>query len=88
MAQRITYRMDPDTGLFWSRLGSRVAVPVLDYDGMTPDNGFFAGLYLEHESILTVAHTWNYLIPCHPPADIKAWHRHSWATHPSAARAA
>jgi len=36
----ITYAIDKDTGLVFSRVGSEMAIPVLDYDNMKPENNF------------------------------------------------
>jgi hypothetical protein len=36
----ITYAIDLDTGLVVSRVGSQYAWPILDFEGMKPENNF------------------------------------------------
>ena len=43
----IQYGLDLETGLVWSRVNDQVAVPVLDYDAMGPENNFGAGYQLK-----------------------------------------
>ena len=45
--RRIQYAIDQDTGLVWSRVGDEVAVPMLDYEGMSPDNEYKTNYFLE-----------------------------------------
>jgi len=42
MRKIITYAIDAETGQVISRVGHGVAWPVLDFEGMTPENNFKA----------------------------------------------
>jgi len=50
--RNIQYGIDRDTGLVWSRIGSQVAVPVLQYDKMTPQNNFQTIYELEKMDVI------------------------------------
>jgi len=39
-ARTIQYMVDKITNTVWSRVGSEVAIPVLDFEGMTPENHY------------------------------------------------
>lgn len=70
MRKIITYAIDNETGLIWSRMDSEVAVPVLDYDG---DMGF----KLEKHSVMVTIYAdliWTKKIP----VEIKNEHRQFW----------
>ena len=47
----ITYAIDRYTGLVFSRVGSEVAIPVLDWEGMKPENNFRTEYHLEIGSV-------------------------------------
>lgn len=82
--ERITYAIDTDTGLAVSRQGDCFAWPILDYEGMTPDNGFAANYYLEKIPVLSVAGRvlaglqWTRKIPM----EVKNLHRVFWGMAP------
>jgi len=49
----IQYGIDSQTGLVWSRVDSEVAVPILDYAGMKPENNFQTYYCLEKMDVLS-----------------------------------
>ena len=53
--RNITYAVDPDTGLVVSRVGSKMAVPILDWDNMKPKNNFSTSYYLEQMDVIELA---------------------------------
>lgn len=55
MRRIITYAIDPETGQVFSRVGSEMAIPVLDWDNMTPNNNFSTSYYLEKCNVLEIA---------------------------------
>ena len=50
--KNITYAIDKDTGQVYSRFGNNIAIPILDYEGMTPQNNFKTNYFLESHSVL------------------------------------
>ena len=59
----IQYGLDFETGLVWSRVGDQVAVPVLDYDAIGPENNFGAGYQLKKFPADVLSHAtirWNH----------------------------
>lgn len=66
-----------DSGLVYSRVGSEVAFPVLDYDKMTPKNSYTMNYHLEKDDILCLVHvhlTWTRKVPTW----LKNKHRAFW----------
>ncbi len=82
--QRITYAIDTDTGLVVSRQGSDFAWPILDYEGMTPENRFAANYHLEMIAVVLVPGRifdglwWTRKIP----VEVKNTHRAFWGMTP------
>jgi len=80
--RNIKYGIDTDTGLVWSRMGSQVAVPVLQYDQMTSQNNFQPTYKLEKMNVIhTAAYNcvrWTRKIP----TAIKNLHRTFWGLRP------
>lgn len=75
----ITYAIDPNTGLIWSRVGSHVAIPVLNYGDMTPANNFNTAYHLEKFDVLSTLPSINYVKWTRKiPAKIKNQHRRFW----------
>ena len=75
----ITYAINKNTGLVWSRIGSETAFPVLDYNGMTPKNNFETHYNLEKANVLSVGCEWDYLHWTKKiPEKIKNKHRKFW----------
>jgi hypothetical protein len=38
--KRIQYAIDLDTGMVWSQVGNELAIPILDFAGMKPENNW------------------------------------------------
>lgn len=76
----IQYGIDTTTGLVWSRVGSQVAVPVLQYNKMTPENNFQPTYELERIDVIhTAGHAYNSVIwTRNIPIEIKNRHRKFW----------
>jgi len=81
----ITYAIDLETGIVWSRVGNKVAIPILDYKGLIDkETGSFKEprFYLETFNIFT-ALTMS-LVGTHlkwtikVPIEAKNWHREFW----------
>ena len=53
--RKISYAIDPDTGQVWSRVGSEMAIPVLDWDAMKPENNFATSYYLQKLDVIEIA---------------------------------
>ena len=51
MSRTITYAVDKVSGMIFSRVGQEVAIPILDFEGMTPENHFQTTYNLEKFSI-------------------------------------
>lgn len=81
MRKIISYAVDLDTGLFVSRVGDEFAWPILDYDGMGPENNFTPTYYLERIPVLEAGrvllkYTRNV------PLFLKNEHRKFWGLRP------
>ena len=75
----IQYGIDPQTYQVWSRVGSEVAVPVLDFESGTFVNNFTMDTRIEKFSVFAVASDWNYLKHTRKiPIEIKNIHRKFW----------
>jgi GMP synthase-like glutamine amidotransferase len=80
----IRYGIDRETGLVWSRVRSQVALPVLQYDKMVPDDNFKTKYELEKFDVIQLvgsaynAVKWTRKIP----AQIKNLHREFWGMKP------
>ncbi len=88
----ITYAIDPDTNLVVSRFDSRsrgrsetgFALPILDYDGMLPENSFATVYLLERSGLFGVPSGWLNGLTWTKKID-KAWknlHREFWGMKP------
>lgn len=78
--RNITYAIDLDTGLVISRVGSELAWPILDYDGMLPENNYAMNYSLEKTSVYSLAGgCWSALKWTRKiPVEIKNIHRRFW----------
>ena len=79
----IMYGLDKETGTVISRVGSKVAIPVLDYAAMKPENNFQTTYHLEKINVIDLAgdspiYTWTRKIPL----EIKNKHREFWGMKP------
>lgn len=84
MNRTIQYGIDQNTGLVWSRVSSMIALPVLQYDKMGPEDNFQTKYALEKMDVMEVvgpsynAVRWTRKIP----SQIKNLHREFWGMKP------
>ena len=79
MKKIIQYVVDNETGMVISRVGSEIAVPVLQFDKMLPENNFKAQYELEKMDVIAIAQCWeNYKRTRKIPVEIKNLHRAFW----------
>jgi len=77
--RNITYAIDLDTGLVVSRVGSELAWPILDYEGMNPRNNFKPNYYLDKLQLPVPANCWFALKWTRKISiEIKNIHRRFW----------
>lgn len=77
--RQITYAIQADSGHIYSRVGSEVAVPVLEFDKMRPENNFAATYHLEKFPIHSLIHEWYLLTWTKKiPLELKNRHREFW----------
>lgn len=79
--RRIMYAVDLDTAQIVSRIGSQYAWPILDFEGMKPENNFQANYYLEKISIHD-AHGTRLHHTRKIPIEAKNFHRAFWGMKP------
>jgi hypothetical protein len=71
--------IEPDLGMVYSRVGSEIAIPVLDWEGMTPSNNFATKYNLEKFNVLEVCQSLRSVIRTKKiPKHIKNQHRRFW----------
>src|SRR5208337_1540092 len=77
--RQITYAIHED-GHVWSRVGSEVALPVLEFDKMGPENNFAATYHLEKFPVNgNLLHDWRLLTWTKKiPLELKNRHREFW----------
>ena len=79
MKKIITYAVNIETGMVISRMGSEVAIPVLQYDKMLPENNFTPQYKLEKMDVISLVPCWNYYHWTRKiPPSVKALHRQFW----------
>ena len=61
--RNILYFIDPETTLLVSRVGSEIAIPVLQYDKTYPDHNFKEQFVIEKYDVITVSKWYATLIP-------------------------
>jgi hypothetical protein len=81
----VRYGIDRETGLVWSRIGSQVALPVLQYDQMLPENNFQTHYALKKFDVFELMGSlgliqWTRIIPLR----LKNLHREFWGMKPMA----
>lgn len=82
MIKNITYAIHSD-GYVISRVGSDVAWPILDYDGMKPENNFAMKYFLEKMSVHAISREWDSLKWTKKiPVEVKNYHREFWGFKP------
>jgi hypothetical protein len=78
----IQYASDPETGMTWSRVGNEVAVPMLDFEGMKPENGFAMTYILEKASAVGAFGGTHLKWTRKIPIAVKNKHREFWGMRP------
>lgn len=79
MKKIIQYAVDTETGMVISRVGSEIAVPVLQYEKMLPENNFQTIYELEKMDVIAIAPCWNhYKWTRKIPSELKNVHRQFW----------
>lgn len=75
--KRIQYAIDLELGMVWSKYENQLAIPILDFAGMKPENNWQMNYNLEKCSIDNIRHAqlkWTRKIPI----EIKNLHRQFW----------
>ena len=79
----IQYMVDQESGLVWSRVNGEVAIPILDWEGMKPENSFQTNYYLEKYKAFDVIRELNNLKRTRKiPTALKNIHRKFWGMKP------
>ena len=79
MSQTIQYAVDIETGMVISRIGSEIAIPVLQFDKMLPENNFQTIYELEKMDVSAISHCWfQYKWTRKIPMKLKNRHRIFW----------
>jgi len=79
----ITYAIDVHSGQVISRIDSEVAIPILNFEDMTPENNFTAGSILTKFPVFSISDTWgNYQWTRKIDIDMKNKHRLFWGMKP------
>ena len=82
-ANTISYMIDPLTNGVWSRVGSEIAIPVLQFSEMTPENSYATKYKLEKFNAVTIAyHIKDTIRTKKVPKEIKNGHRAFWGMKP------
>lgn len=82
--KRIQYAIDKENGLVYSRIESEIAIPILDFKEMTPENNWKMGYNLEKCNVIELVQSgWSNLIWTRKiPIAIKNVHRVYWGMKP------
>lgn len=77
--KQITYAIHAESGHIYSRVGNEVALPVLEFDKMGPENNFAATYHLESFPVFDLIHEWHLLTWTKKiPLELKNRHREFW----------
>lgn len=88
MNKTIMYAIETETGHIISRVGSEIAIPVLQYDDMQPENNFQTEYKLEKMPVFAIAGSHNnYKWTVKVPLKLKNKHRVFWGMKPLKRRA-
>ena len=74
----IMYAIDKISGMAFSQVGREIAVPVLDYENMKPENDFHCDYYLEAVPALAAYIGTEFKWTRKIPNAIKNIHREFW----------
>jgi hypothetical protein len=77
----IQYAVD-GAGLVISRVDDQIAAPLLDYEGMKPENGFEMQYKLEEFPVFALTYMWGLVWTRKIPTEIKNLHRAFWGMKP------
>ena len=77
----ILYMIDNETGFVYSQVGSEVAIPVLDWEGMTPENLYRTDYNLEKTSVYDICRS-DVIHTRKIPVEVKNIHRKFWGMKP------
>ena len=80
--RNITYAIDTDNGLVISRVDSEVAIPVLQYEKMVPENNFETSYKLEKFNVYDLRPWDGYFWTKKIPRALKNKHREFWGMKP------
>jgi hypothetical protein len=79
----IRYGIDRETGLAWSRVGSQVALPVLQYNQMGPGDNFKTKYALEKFNVIELMGSYGLIKWTRKiPVRLKNLHREFWGMKP------
>ena len=78
----IKYAIDTYTGLVYSQVGNLIAIPILDYENMKPENNFQTIYYLEKFAAFEAYKGTNLKWTRKISNDIKNFHRKFWGFKP------
>jgi len=77
--RRISYMVDKETGYVYSRVASEVAIPVIDFAGMSSKDNFAIKANLEKFNVLDVCRSLLSTVGTRKiPIEIKNEHRKFW----------
>ena len=77
--QTIQYAVNTEDGTVISRVGSEIALPVLQYGKMQPKNNFNTEYELEKIDVIHLSRCWNeYKWTRKIPLNVKNMHRKFW----------
>jgi hypothetical protein len=80
--RRITYMINPQ-GVVYSRVDDEVAIPVLDFEGMKPENKYEMNYNLEKFKVIKVAGELGHCVGTRKiPVEVKNKHREFWGMKP------
>lgn len=83
MRRKTIQYMVESSGTVWSRVGDKVALPVVDYDGMTPENNYRLDYKLEAFSVFDAGVRLVELTGTRKiPLRLKNFHRKFWGMTP------
>ncbi len=78
----IQYAIDPEINLVFSRVNDRIYYPVLDFEGMTPENNFEMNYNYEEMSVFALIGSCQCIWTKKIPNKIKNFHRKHWGFKP------
>lgn len=80
--KRVYYGIDMGTGYVFSRFQGQLAIPIIDFDGMKPENNFQIKTNLEKFPSQQALMHMQYVFTRKIPVEIKNTHRVFWGLKP------